>query len=81
MTAFVRTFRGRPIADADVTFVITAGGGTMNPVHTTTDQNGEATSVLSCGGAGATTVSVLVEGAGIGGDPLGGPPSVIAGCP
>ena len=46
-----------------VTFVVTAGGGTLSATNTTTDANGRAQSVLTLGNtAGTNTVTVSVQG-------------------
>ena len=48
-----------------VTFTVTAGGGTLNVTHTTTDENGKAESTLTLGPNFGTN-TVLVTAAGIG---------------
>ncbi len=46
-----------------VTFTVTAGGGTLNTTHTTTDENGRAESILTLGpNRGTNTVSVSAAG-------------------
>ena len=46
-----------------VTFTVTAGGGTLNTTHTTTDENGRAESTLALGpNLGTTTVEVSAVG-------------------
>ena len=46
-----------------VTFTVTAGGGTLNTTHTTTDENGRAESTLTLGpNRGTNTVSISAAG-------------------
>ena len=53
----------RAFAGIEVTFTVTAGGGTLSVTSTTTDPNGRAESTLTLGSdAGMNTVSVSAEG-------------------
>ena len=57
----VRDQIGNPLAGAQVTFAVTAGGGTLSTTTDTTDANGRAAVTLTLGSLpGANTVSVRV---------------------
>ncbi len=59
----VRDENGDLLEGAEVTFVITAGGGTLATETTTTDPAGRATTTLTLGSTpGPNTVEVAVEG-------------------
>ena len=59
----VRDENGDLLEGAEVTFVITAGGGTLATETTTTDPAGRATTTLTLGSTpGPNTVDVAVEG-------------------
>ena len=59
----VRDQTDKPLAGVEVTFTVTAGGGTVQPEIATTDENGRAESTLTLGSTpGANTVRVSVEG-------------------
>ena len=54
---------GAALAGVSVTFIVTAGGGTLNVQNTTTDKNGRAQSTLTLGpNLGTNTVSVAADG-------------------
>ena len=58
----VRDQRNQPLRGVRVTFVVTAGGGTLTVTTTETDTNGRAQSELTLGpNAGTNTVSVSVS--------------------
>ena len=59
---FVRDQQGKPLEGAEVTFAVTAGGGTLSATTATTDENGRAASTLTLGLPGANTVTVSVAG-------------------
>src|SRR3954469_25304569 len=55
---------GEPIFDQLVTWVVTSGGGTVNPESSTTDRNGLASTKWRLGPAvGLNTVAAMVPGA------------------
>ena len=59
----VRDQYDKPLPDAQVTFTVTAGGGTLSVTNTTTDANGRAQSLLTLGpNPGTQTVSVSAAG-------------------
>ena len=59
----VRGRSGEPFPDAEVTFSVTQGGGTLSVTSTVTDTNGRAESILTLGpNPGTNTVTVSVEG-------------------
>ena len=59
----VRDQTDKPLPGVEVTFTVTAGGGTLSATHATTDENGRAESTLTLGSTpGANTVRVSVEG-------------------
>ena len=59
----VRDQNGSAFAGAVVTFVVTAGGGTLSSTTATTDANGRARSTLTLGSdPGTNTVAATVEG-------------------
>ena len=52
-----------PLPEAQVTFTVTGGGGTLSEINTTTDSNGRAESTLTLGPTpGTNTVTVSVTG-------------------
>jgi hypothetical protein len=56
---------GNPVGGAPVTWVVTGGGGTLDPTTTTTDATGRASSVWTLGTApGANTAEAVVSGVG-----------------
>ena len=59
----VRGHAGEPFLDAQVTFTVTSGGGTLSVTSVTTDANGRAESTLTLGpNQGTNTVAVSVKG-------------------
>ena len=59
----VRDAENGGVQSIDVTFAVTAGGGTLSTTRATTDRNGRAESVLTLGpNLGTNTVSVSVDG-------------------
>jgi hypothetical protein len=59
----VRGRSGEPFLDAQVTFTVTSGGGTLSVTSVTTDANGRAESTLTLGpNSGTNTVTVSVTG-------------------
>ena len=59
----VRDQTDKPLPGVEVTFTVTAGGGTLSATHATTDENGRAESTLTLGSTpGINTVRVSVEG-------------------
>ena len=59
----VRDQTDTPLPGVEVTFTVTAGGGTVQPEIATTDENGRAESTLTLGSTpGTNTVRVSVEG-------------------
>ena len=59
----VRGRSGEPFLDAQVTFTVTSGGGTLSVTSVTTDANGRAESTLTLGpNPGTNTVTVSVTG-------------------
>ena len=59
----VRDQTDKPLPGVEVTFTVTAGGGTVQPEIATTDENGRAESTLTLGSTpGTNTVRVSVEG-------------------
>ena len=59
----VRDRSGEPLPDAQVTFSVTSGGGTLSVTSATTDGTGRAESILTLGpNPGTNTVSVSVTG-------------------
>ena len=59
----VRGRSGEPFLDAQVTFTVTSGGGTLSVTSVTTDGNGRAESTLTLGpNPGTNTVAVSVKG-------------------
>ena len=59
----VRDEQNRAFAGMPVTFVVTAGGGTLSTTRTTTDENGRAESTLTLGpNPGTNTVEVSAAG-------------------
>jgi hypothetical protein len=62
----VRDAQGNLVPSVAVTWVIGAGGGTVTPATTMTDQSGRATANWTMGGSpGANTVSAVVSGIGV----------------
>ena len=60
---YVRDQRGRPLEGAEVTFAVTAGGGTLSATTANTDANGRAATTLTLGSLpGANTIEATVEG-------------------
>jgi hypothetical protein len=56
---------GNPVAGAPVTWVVTGGGGTLDPSTSTTDATGRASSVWTLGPApGSNTAEAVVSGVG-----------------
>ena len=54
---------GNPLAGTEVTFAVTAGGGTLSATTVTTDADGRASAVLTLGSApGANTVTAAAAG-------------------
>ena len=59
----VRNQSDKPLPDAQVTFSVTGGGGTLSATSVTTDSNGRAESTLTLGpNPGTNTVTVSVTG-------------------
>ena len=59
----VRDQNGNPLAGAQVTFAVTAGGGTVQATTATTDVNGRASTTLTLGSQpGPNTVEAIVAG-------------------
>ena len=59
----VRDQTDKPLPDAQVTFSVTAGGGTLSATSATTNSNGRAESTLTLGpNPGTNTVTVSVTG-------------------
>ena len=59
----VRDQTDNPLPEAEVTFSITSGGGTLSPTSVATDSNGRAESTLTLGpNPGTNTVKVTVTG-------------------
>ena len=57
----VRGQSGEPFPDAQVTFTVTSGGGTLSVISVTTDSNGRAMSTLTLGpNPGTNSVEVAV---------------------
>ena len=56
---------GNPVVGAAVTWVVTAGNGTLDPTTGTTDQNGRASTTWTLGpGIGANVARAIVSGVG-----------------
>ncbi len=56
---------GNPVTGAPVTWVVTGGGGTLDPSTSTTDASGRASSVWTLGSApGTNTAEAVVSGVG-----------------
>lgn len=56
---------GNPVVGAAVTWVVTAGGGSLDPATGTTDENGRASTTWVLGpGIGANTAQAIVSGVG-----------------
>jgi hypothetical protein len=56
---------GNPVVAAAVTWVVTAGGGTLSPTTGTTDENGRAATKWTLGAtAGTNTAQAIVSGVG-----------------
>jgi adhesin/invasin len=56
---------GNPVTGAPVTWVVTGGGGTLDPSTATTDATGRASSIWTLGAApGANTAEAVVSGVG-----------------
>jgi adhesin/invasin len=75
---------GTAVPGAEVTFAVTAGGGSVAPLTAVvTDAAGEAAATLwTLGGAtGANTLTATVAGAGITGNPVTFSASAVAGAP
>ncbi|MDQ3138059.1 MAG: Ig-like domain-containing protein [Gemmatimonadota bacterium] len=65
LVARVTDADGNPVNAAAVTWVVTAGGGSLNPVTSTTDLDGRASSTWTLGSAeGANSVAAVVSGVG-----------------
>ena len=63
----VKDQANKPLADVEVTFSVTSGGGTLNAGSVTTDANGRAESTLTLGPEpGTNTVAVAVTGVQVG---------------
>jgi adhesin/invasin len=61
----VRDGQGNLLADRDVTWVVGTGGGTVNPVNTKTNADGQASTQWTLGpGVGANSVNAVVSGVG-----------------
>ena len=58
----VQNKNGNPLQGAQVTFSVTAGGGSLSVETSTTDSNGHAQTTLTLGAVGTNTVSASVEG-------------------
>ena len=59
----VRDQTDKPLPGVEVTFAVTAGGGTLRTTRATTNENGRAESTLTLGSTpGTNTVRVSVEG-------------------
>ncbi len=59
----VRDQTDKPLPGVEVTFTVTAGGGTLRTTRATTNENGRAESTLTLGSTpGTNTVRVSVEG-------------------
>ena len=60
---FVRDQQGKPLEGAEVTFAVTAGGGTLSATTATTDEHGRAAATLTLGNQpGASTVTASAAG-------------------
>jgi adhesin/invasin len=56
---------GNPVVGAAVTWVVTGGGGSLDPATGTTDENGRASTVWTLGpGIGANAAQAIVSGVG-----------------
>ena len=56
---------GNPVVDAPITWVVTAGGGTLSPTTGTTDADGHATTSWTLGAStGVNTAQAIVSGVG-----------------
>jgi hypothetical protein len=53
---------GSPLANVNVTFAVTGGGGSVSPTTATTSANGRASTNLTLGQTGTTTVSATAQG-------------------
>ena len=63
----VKDQANKPLADVEVTFSVTSGGGTLSAGRVTTDANGRAESTLTLGPEpGTNTVAVAVTGVQVG---------------
>ncbi len=59
----VRDQSGKPMADVEVTFTVTGGGGTLSVTSAATDDKGRAESILTLGPKpGTNTVTIAVAG-------------------
>lgn len=66
----VRDAAGRPVPGLAVTWVIGSGNGSLEPDNVTTDSQGHASSRLTLGTAGPTTIVATVIGGAITGSPI-----------
>ena len=58
----VKNQNDEPLQDADVTFAVTAGEGSLSTTTAATDENGRAAATLTLGMPGTNTVSASVTG-------------------
>ena len=64
LTVRLATTTGTPVVGATVTFVITAGGGSVSAATATTDASGNASTLYTAGAtAGQATITALAPGA------------------
>jgi len=64
LTVRLATTTGTPVVGATVTFVITAGGGSVSAATATTDASGNASTLYTAGStAGQATITALAPGA------------------
>ena len=64
LTVRLATTTGTPVVGATVTFVITAGGGSVSAATATTDASGNASTLYTAGStAGPATIAALAPGA------------------
>lgn len=64
LVAEVLNPNGNPISGATVSFSVTAGGGSVSPASALTNASGQASAVLTLGGAGVNTVQATAAGVG-----------------
>ena len=62
LVATVEDTNGNPVAGANVTFVVTVGGGTVSTTSVTTDAQGQAQTAWMVGASGANTIEARASG-------------------